>query len=78
MSAKSEFVPLSLCVLTVSDSRTMADDTSGDFLCDALTQAGHKLHARTISKDDRYKLRAVISNWIIEPGVNGILVTGGP
>ena len=77
MSAKSEFVPLSLCVLTVSDSRTAANDTSGDFLCTALAEAGHKLHARTISKDDRYKLRAIVSNWIVEPSVNGILVTGG-
>jgi molybdenum cofactor biosynthesis protein B len=77
MSAKSEFVPLSLCVLTVSDSRTAANDTSGDFLCTALAEAGHKLHARTISKDDRYKLRAIVSNWIAEPSVNGILVTGG-
>ncbi len=77
MSAKNEFIPLSLCVLTVSDSRTSANDTSGDFLCGALADAGHKLHARTISKDDRYRLRAILSNWIIEPTVNGIIVTGG-
>jgi len=77
MSAKSEFVPLSLCVLTVSDSRSAENDTSGDFLCAALAEAGHKLHARTISKDDRYKLRAIVSNWIVEPTVNGIIVTGG-
>ena len=77
MSAKSEFVPLSLCVLTVSDSRSAENDTSGDFLCAALAEAGHKLHARTISKDDRYKLRAIVSNWIAEPTVNGIIVTGG-
>jgi molybdenum cofactor biosynthesis protein B len=77
MSAQSEFLPLSLCVLTVSDSRTTENDTSGDFLCNALTEAGHKLHARAISKDDRYKLRAIASNWIIEPLVNGIIVTGG-
>jgi molybdenum cofactor biosynthesis protein B len=77
MSAKSEFVPLSLCVLTVSDSRTAENDTSGDFLCAALVEAGHRLHARAISKDDRYKLRAVMSNWIVEPAVNGIIVTGG-
>lgn len=77
MSAKSEFVALSLCVLTVSDSRTSANDTSGDFLCGAIVEAGHILHARTISKDDRYKLRAIISHWIVEPTVNGIIVTGG-
>jgi molybdopterin adenylyltransferase len=77
MSAKSEFVALSLCVLTVSDSRTSANDTSGDFLCGAIAEAGHTLHARTISKDDRYMLRAIVSNWIVEPTVNGIIVTGG-
>jgi molybdenum cofactor biosynthesis protein B len=77
MSAKSEFLSLSLCVLTVSDSRTAENDTSGDFLCGALAEAGHRLHARAISTDDRYKLRAIVSNWIIEAGVNGILVTGG-
>jgi molybdenum cofactor biosynthesis protein B len=77
MSAKSEFVALSLCVLTVSDSRTSANDTSGDFLCSAIAEAGHRLHARTISKDDRYVLRAIVSNWIVEPTVNGIIVTGG-
>jgi molybdenum cofactor biosynthesis protein B len=77
MSAKSEFLPLSLCVLTVSDSRTAENDTSGDFLCAALSEAGHRLHARAISKDDRYKLRAIVSNWIAEADINGILVTGG-
>ena len=77
MSAKSEFLPLSLCVLTVSDSRTAANDTSGDYLCDALAAAGHKLHARAIGKDDRYALRAIVSNWIAEATVNGIIVTGG-
>ena len=48
MSAASEFKPLSLCVLTVSDTRTAENDTSGDFLCDALRDAGHRLHERAI------------------------------
>jgi molybdenum cofactor biosynthesis protein B len=77
MSAKSEFVPLSLCVLTVSDTRTPENDSSGDYLCSALAEAGHRLHARTISKDDRYGLRAIVSAWIAQPGVHGILITGG-
>jgi molybdenum cofactor biosynthesis protein B len=77
MSAKSEFVALSLCVLTVSDTRTADNDTSGDYLCGALAEAGHRLHARTISKDDRYGLRAIVSAWIAQPGVHGILITGG-
>lgn len=77
MSAKTEFVPLSLCVLTVSDSRTRENDTSGDYLCTALTEAGHTLHERTIVKDDKYKMRSIVSNWIIVPRVHGIIVTGG-
>ena len=77
MTAKDAFVPLSLCVLTVSDTRTAANDTSGDYLCSALAEAGHTLHARAISRDDRYALRALVSNWIAATGVHGILVTGG-
>jgi molybdenum cofactor biosynthesis protein B len=77
MTAKSEFVPLSLCVMTVSDSRTAEKDTSGDYLCNALKDAGHRLHERTICRDDKYTMRAVVSNWITAPGVHGIVITGG-
>jgi molybdopterin adenylyltransferase len=77
MSAKDVFVPLSLCVLTVSDTRSADNDTSGDYLCAALSDAGHTLHARAISRDDKYALRAIVSNWIAAAGVHGILVTGG-
>ena len=77
MTAASEFAPLALCVLTVSDSRTRANDTSGDYLEQALTDAGHALHERTLVKDDVYRMRAIVSAWIAEPAVNGILVTGG-
>ena len=68
---------LNLCVLTVSDTRTAANDSSGDYLVDALTTAGHRLHERTILPDDRYQLRALISRWIADAAVDGILVTGG-
>lgn len=77
MSAATEFKPLSLCVLTVSDSRTADDDTSGDYLCDALREAGHRLHERAIVRDDKYAMRALVSRWIAEDGVDGIIVTGG-
>jgi len=72
-----DFIPLSLCVLTVSDSRTLANDSSGDYLIEALTGAGHRLHARALLPDDRYKLRAIVSQWIADDAVDGILVTGG-
>jgi molybdopterin adenylyltransferase len=77
MTTDRDFVPLQLCVLTVSDSRTLADDSSGDYLIAALTEAGHRLHERALLADDRYRLRALVSQWIADAGVDGILVTGG-
>ncbi|MDQ3160397.1 MAG: molybdenum cofactor biosynthesis protein B [Pseudomonadota bacterium] len=77
MTASTDFVPLSLCVLTVSDSRTSANDSSGDYLCDALTDEGHHLHARALLPDDKYQLRAQVSAWIADEVVDGIVVTGG-
>jgi molybdenum cofactor biosynthesis protein B len=77
MTAATDFVPLSLCVLTVSDTRTADNDTSGDWLCDALRDAGHRLHERAISRDDRYALRAIASRWIADAAVDGVIVTGG-
>lgn len=77
MTAERDFIPLSLCVLTVSDSRTLAEDSSGDYLVQSLTQAGHRLAERKLLPDDRYKLRAVVSQWIADDGIDGILVTGG-
>ncbi|MCF7221872.1 molybdenum cofactor biosynthesis protein B [Marilutibacter chinensis] len=77
MTATPDFIPLSLCVLTVSDSRTSANDTSGDYLARALTDAGHRLAGRALLPDDKYRLRATVSQWITDAGVDGILVTGG-
>ena len=77
MTASPDFIPLNLCVLTVSDTRTADNDTSGDWLAAALAEAGHRVHARDLLPDDRYRLRAVVSQWIADPQVDGILVTGG-
>ena len=77
MSAANPFIPLSLCVLTVSDTRTAGNDTSGDYLVLAVTEAGHRLHERVIVRDDKYALRALVSRWIADEAVHGILVTGG-
>ena len=77
MTAASEFKPLALCVLTVSDTRTAGNDTSGDWLCNALREAGHRLHERAISRDDRYAMRAIVSRWIADAAVDGVIVTGG-
>jgi len=58
MSAGKEFVSLNLCVLTVSDTRSLANDSSGDYLAAALAEAGHRLHERALLPDNRYLLRA--------------------
>ena len=77
MTAQDQFAPLDLCVLTISDTRTAENDTSGDYLALSLEQAGHRLHDRRIVKDDRYRIRAIVSEWIADENVHGILVTGG-
>ena len=77
MSTERDFIPLHLCVLTVSDTRTAAEDTSGDYLVQALEAAGHRLAARALLPDDRYRLRAQVSQWIADDGIDGVLVTGG-
>ena len=73
----AEFQPLRIAVLTVSDSRGPAEDSSGDYLVASLTGAGHALAARALLPDDKYRLRAQVSAWIADEAVDGILVTGG-
>ena len=73
----AEFSPLAIAVLTVSDSRTEADDASGRTLVERLTAAGHHLAARAIVPDDIYRIRAVVSGWIADPAINIVLITGG-
>ncbi len=68
---------LKIAVLTVSDTRTLEDDTSGEFLVGALGEAGHQLAERHIEIDDMYRLRAVVSNWIASEEIEVILTTGG-
>lgn len=77
MSAATQFTALNLCVLTVSDSRTLENDSSGDFLCDALQAQGHHLFDRALLPDNKYLLRAKLSNWIAEEAIDGVLVNGG-
>ncbi len=68
---------LNIAVLTVSDTRTVENDTSGQYLIDSLGDAGHALATRHIEIDDMYRLRAVVSNWIADPDIEVILITGG-
>ncbi len=71
------FVPLNIAVLTVSDSRTEDTDTSGKALVERLTKAGHRLADKAIVRDDIYKIRAVVSRWIADDGVQAVITTGG-
>ena len=77
MSAGTDFIPLRLCVLTVSDTRSADNDSSGDFLVQSLLAEGHVLADRALLPDNRYLLRAKVSQWIADNSVDGILVTGG-
>ena len=70
-------VALNIAVLTVSDTRTRDNDTSGDFLADAVVEAGHKLADRALIADDVYRIRALLSQWIASEQVQVALVTGG-
>ena len=74
---ESSFIPLNIAVLTVSDTRTADNDTSGDYLCNQLGEAGHHLSARKIVVDDVYLLRAAISAWIADHDIHAIITTGG-
>ncbi|MCB5162038.1 molybdenum cofactor biosynthesis protein B [Marinomonas algarum] len=71
------FRPLNISVLTVSDTRSLTEDTSGEALIALLTQAGHTLSERKLVKDDVYQMRAVVSNWIASDTTNVVLITGG-
>ncbi len=72
-----KFVPLNIAVLTVSDTRSLADDKSGTTLSERLTAAGHKLAGREIAVDDVDAIRAIVKRWIADPGVDVIITTGG-
>ncbi len=71
------FVPLNIAVLTVSDTRQLADDRSGDTLVDRLGKAGHTLSDRAIVTDDVEEIRAQIRAWIERADVDVIITTGG-
>ena len=75
--AALEFQPLHIAVLTVSDTRDLASDSSGQLLVNALSAAGHQLADRALVKDDIYQIRAVLSQWIASRHVQAVLITGG-
>ena len=77
MTKERAFVPLDIAVLTVSDTRTEENDTSGKTLAERLVKAGHRLAEKAIVVDDIYAIRAIVSRWIADPGVQVVITTGG-
>ncbi|EPF6563724.1 MULTISPECIES: molybdenum cofactor biosynthesis protein B [Serratia] len=75
--ASSEFIPAHIAILTVSDSRGAAEDTSGQYLQEAVQEAGHQVVDRAIVRDDIYQIRARVSAWIADDNVQAVLITGG-
>ena len=72
-----EFLPVNIAILTISDSRSLAEDRSGDILVDRLETAGHKLAARIIVKDERDLIAAQYREWIADPDIESVISTGG-
>ena len=75
--ANTPFAPLGIAVLTVSDTRGYDEDGSGDLLSARLTDAGHALVERRIVPDDVYRIRAVVSKWVVRDDIQVVLVNGG-
>jgi len=73
----TDFIALRIAVLTVSDTRTEAGDSSGRTLVQALEAAGHTLADKRLVRDDKYAIRAALSDWIAAPDVDAVLSTGG-
>jgi len=77
MSTAREFIPLDIAVLTVSDSRDDSSDKSGPLLVSYLTESGHRLAEKTIVPDDKYRIREVVSRWIVDENLQVVITTGG-
>ncbi len=75
--SERELIPVTVSVLTVSDSRTEADDKSGKLLCQRVEDAGHRVYEKNIVRDDVYQIRAAVSAWIAHPDIQVVLTTGG-
>ncbi len=74
---EEEFIPINISVLTISDTRTLEDDKSGDLLCERIQSSGHKLYKREIIEDDKGKIKKIIKDWSSDDHLNAIITTGG-
>ncbi|WP_127957843.1 molybdenum cofactor biosynthesis protein B [Serratia microhaemolytica] len=73
----STFIPANVAILTISDRRSAEEDSSGDYLQQAVLEAGHQVIARTLLKDNLYQIRAQVAVWIADEQVQVILINGG-
>lgn len=73
----TDFIPVRIAVLTVSDTRTRDNDTSGDILAARIAQAGHLLAARDLARDDKSVIANTVSAWIDDPSIDVVITTGG-
>ncbi|MEQ5836643.1 molybdenum cofactor biosynthesis protein B [Marinobacter sp. NFXS9] len=77
MAKSDTFLPLNVAILTVSDSRSPAEDTSGQYLTDQANAAGHRVLERRLLPDDIYLIRALIARWIADNRIQVVMITGG-
>jgi molybdenum cofactor biosynthesis protein B len=75
--AEREFIPINAGVLSVSDTRVLATDESGGVIAELLEAAGHRIAGRALVKDNRDLIRELIGEWIADPGIDVVIVTGG-
>lgn len=76
-SASKKTIPLNLAILTVSDTRTLETDTSGDYLTNQAAESQHRIADRQICIDDIYRIREIISRWIADENIHAVITTGG-
>ena len=75
--SERDFIPVRIALLTVSDSRDLAQDKSGDVLAGRISKAGHILAARTLLPDERAEIAAQLSAWCADPEIDVVISTGG-
>ena len=71
------FLPVNIAILTISDTRTAADDRSGNTLAEMITRDGHHVASRRIVKDEQSEIVAALRSWIADPGIDVVITTGG-
>ena len=76
-TSERAFVPVRIAVLTVSDTRSLADDRSGDTLAQRIADAGHILADRAIVRDERQAIADRLRGWVADPGIDAVISTGG-